>query len=128
MQFTETADNCTLHTAGTVRYNASQRALEFCDGSAWLPLAIARIGDVAGKPGRHCLDILNSGKSHKGNKQMKCNVRNKFFHVFFCNQNFLSVQDTVMVTDSIGLIQMVDQHMTRSKLFATCKLRVGVGL
>jgi len=62
MQFTETADNCTLHTAGTVRYNTSQKALELCDGSAWLPLATTRIGHVAGKPGRHCLDILNSGK------------------------------------------------------------------
>ncbi|XP_020614114.1 collagen alpha-1(XXVII) chain-like isoform X2 [Orbicella faveolata] len=64
MQFTETADNCTLHTAGTVRYNTSQKALELCDGSAWLPLVTARTGHVASNPGRHCLDILNSGHSH----------------------------------------------------------------
>ena len=63
MQFTETADNCTLHTAGTVRYNASQKALELCDGSTWLPLMNRR--------GRHCLDILNSGELSKRNRQIR---------------------------------------------------------
>ena len=62
MQFTETADHCTLHTAGTVRYNTSQKALELCDGSAWLPLVTAKQGHVASNQGRHCLDILNSGE------------------------------------------------------------------
>ena len=55
MQFTETAENCTPHTAGTVRYNTSRKALELCDGSAWLPL-------LTRETGRHCLDILNSGE------------------------------------------------------------------
>ena len=60
MQFTETADHYTPHTAGTVRYNTSYKALEVCDGSAWLPLMTASIG-------RQCLDILNSGEfPHKG--------------------------------------------------------------
>jgi len=55
MQFTETADNCTLNTAGTVRYDTSQKALQLCDGSAWLPL-------LTRATNRHCLDILNSGE------------------------------------------------------------------
>jgi len=61
MQFTETADNCTLHTAGTVRYNTSQKTLELCDGSARLPLVTTLTGHAPSNPGRHCLDILNLG-------------------------------------------------------------------
>ncbi|KAL9982671.1 hypothetical protein ACROYT_G004742 [Oculina patagonica] len=63
IKFSHTAENCSLHTAGTVRYNTSQKALELCDGSAWLPLVTAGKGHVANNPGRHCLDILNSGQS-----------------------------------------------------------------
>ncbi|KAL9982276.1 hypothetical protein ACROYT_G004302 [Oculina patagonica] len=63
-KFTNTADNCTLKTAGTVRYSTSQKALQLCDGSAWLSLVTARKGHVANSPGRHCQDILNSGQSH----------------------------------------------------------------
>ncbi|KAL9982664.1 hypothetical protein ACROYT_G004735 [Oculina patagonica] len=63
IKFSDTAENCSLRTAGTVRYNTSQKALELCDGSAWFPLVIARKGHVAYDPGRHCLDILNSGQS-----------------------------------------------------------------
>ena len=48
--------------AGTVRYNPSQNALQFCDGSAWLSVVTAGKGHVAYNPGRHCLDILNSGE------------------------------------------------------------------
>ncbi|XP_078358003.1 uncharacterized protein LOC144642797 isoform X1 [Oculina patagonica] len=66
IKFSDTAENCSLHTAGTVRYNSTQKALELCDGSAWLPLVIERKGQVASIPGRHCLDILNSGQS-RGN-------------------------------------------------------------
>ncbi|XP_078352952.1 uncharacterized protein LOC144637746 [Oculina patagonica] len=63
IKFSDTAENCSLHTAGTVRYNSSQNALQLCDGSAWLPLVIERKGQVANNPGRHCLDILNLGQS-----------------------------------------------------------------
>ncbi|XP_078357997.1 uncharacterized protein LOC144642793 isoform X1 [Oculina patagonica] len=63
IKFSDTAENCSLHTAGTVRYNSSQNALELCDGSAWLPLVTAGKGQVANNPGRHCLDILNLGQS-----------------------------------------------------------------
>ena len=54
VKFGDTAEKCTLRTAGTVRYNASQNVLLLCDGSNWLPLATS-------KPGRHCRDILKSG-------------------------------------------------------------------
>ena len=63
MHFTETADNCTQNTAGTVRYNAPQKALELCDGSTWLPLMNRRR--------RHCLEILNSGELRKRNRQIR---------------------------------------------------------
>jgi len=62
IKFSDTANVCTLRIAGSVRYSTSQKALQLCDGSAWLPLLIAGKGHVAGKPGRHCLDILNSGE------------------------------------------------------------------
>ena len=61
IKFSDTAENCTLNTAGTVRYSTSQNSLQLCDGSSWLPLAIARNGHVTNNPGRHCLDILNAG-------------------------------------------------------------------
>ena len=54
----DTADICILGTAGTVRYNPSQNALQLCDGSAWLSVVTAGKGHVAYTPGRHCLDIL----------------------------------------------------------------------
>ncbi|KAL9982658.1 hypothetical protein ACROYT_G004729 [Oculina patagonica] len=63
IKFSDTAENCSLHTAGTVRYNSSQNALQLCDGSAWLPLVTAGKGQVANNPGRHCLDILNLDNS-----------------------------------------------------------------
>ncbi|XP_078358073.1 uncharacterized protein LOC144642848 [Oculina patagonica] len=63
IKFSDTAENCSLHTAGTVRYNTSQNALQLCNGRAWLPLVTALRGHVANNPGRHCLEILNSGQS-----------------------------------------------------------------
>ncbi|XP_078357985.1 uncharacterized protein LOC144642787 isoform X1 [Oculina patagonica] len=63
IKFSDTAENCSLHTAGTVRYNTSQNALQLCNGRAWLPLVTAWKGHVANNPGHHCLDILNSGQS-----------------------------------------------------------------
>ena len=62
IQFSDTADKCIPRIAGTVRYNTTQKTLLLCDGSAWLPLLAAGKGYVASKPGRHCLDILNSGE------------------------------------------------------------------
>ena len=62
IKFGDTAKKCTLRTAGTVRYNASQNALQLCDGSAWLPLVTGKKGHVASRPGRHCMDILKSGQ------------------------------------------------------------------
>ena len=62
IQFSDTTNKCIPRIAGTVRYSASQKALLLCDGSAWLPLLAAGKGYVASKPGRHCLDILNSGQ------------------------------------------------------------------
>ena len=62
IKFGDTAEKCTLRNAGTVRYNATQNALQLCDGSAWLPLVTGGKGQVASRPGRHCLDILNSGE------------------------------------------------------------------
>ena len=61
IKFGDTAKKCTLRTAGTVRYNASQNALQLCDGSAWLPLVTGKKGHVASRPGRHCMEILKSG-------------------------------------------------------------------
>ncbi|PFX15306.1 hypothetical protein AWC38_SpisGene20484 [Stylophora pistillata] len=52
---------CTTGIAGTVRYNASRKSLEWCDGKAWLPLVISWKGSAAREPGRHCLDILKTG-------------------------------------------------------------------
>ena len=62
IKFGDTADNCTLSIAGTVRYSTTKKALQLCDGNAWLPVLTAGKGNVADKPGRHCLDILNSGE------------------------------------------------------------------
>ena len=62
IKFGDTADICILGTAGTVRYNPSQNALQLCDGSAWLSVVTAGKGHVAYNPGRQCLDILNSGE------------------------------------------------------------------
>ncbi|XP_078358064.1 uncharacterized protein LOC144642838 isoform X2 [Oculina patagonica] len=58
---TDTADNCTMRTAGTVRYSNSQSSLQLCDESAWLSLVTAGKDHVANKQGRQCLDILKSG-------------------------------------------------------------------
>ncbi|KAL9982667.1 hypothetical protein ACROYT_G004738 [Oculina patagonica] len=63
IKFSYTADTCSLHTAGTVRYSSSQNALQLCDGSVWLSVLTAGKGHVASNPGSHCLDILNSGQS-----------------------------------------------------------------
>ncbi|XP_078357996.1 uncharacterized protein LOC144642792 [Oculina patagonica] len=63
IKFSDIAENCSLHTAGTVRYNTSQKTLQLCNGHTWLPLVTAWKGHVASNPGRHCLDILNSGQS-----------------------------------------------------------------
>ena len=62
IKFSDTADKCKLRIAGTIRYSTSQKALQLCDGSAWLPLLTAGKGHVASNPGSHCLDILNSGE------------------------------------------------------------------
>ena len=62
IKFSDTADTCTSGTAGTVRYSTSQNALQLCDGSAWLSVVTAGKGHVAYNPGRHCLDILDSGE------------------------------------------------------------------
>ena len=62
IKFGDTADICILGIAGTVRYNPSQNALQLCNGSAWLSMVTAGKGHVAYNPGRHCLDILNSGE------------------------------------------------------------------
>ena len=62
IRFGDTAENCTRGIAGTVRYNTAQKTLQLCDGSAWLPLVTAGKGLTSNNPGRHCLDILNSGE------------------------------------------------------------------
>ena len=62
VKFGDTAEKCTLRTAGTVRYNVSQKALQLCDGSAWWSLLTGGKGHVADRPGRHCMDILKSGE------------------------------------------------------------------
>lgn len=62
IKFGDTAEKCTLRTAGTVRYNVSQSALQFSDGSQWLPLVTGGKGHLASTPGRHCKDILRSGE------------------------------------------------------------------
>ena len=62
IKFSDTVDNCTLSIAGTVRYSTSQKALQLCDGSDWLPLLTAGKGHAPYNPGLHCLDILNSGR------------------------------------------------------------------
>ena len=62
IRFGDTAENCTGSIAGTVRFNTTQKTLQLCDGSAWLPLVTAGKGLTLNNPGRHCLDILNSGE------------------------------------------------------------------
>ena len=62
IKFEDTDENCTLSIAGTVRYSTIQKTLQLCDGNAWLEVLAAGKGHVAQKPGRHCLDILNSGE------------------------------------------------------------------
>ena len=74
IKFSDTADTCTLGTAGTVRYSTSQNALQLCDGSAWLSVVTAGKGHVAYNPGSHCLDILNSGEFLM-EQHIKTNIR-----------------------------------------------------
>ena len=62
IKFSDTAEKCTSSIAGTVSYSTSQKSLQLCDGSHWLPVLAVRKGYTADRPGRHCLDILNSGK------------------------------------------------------------------
>ena len=62
IRFGDTAENCTGSIAGTVRFNTTQKTLQLCEGSAWLPLVTAGKGLTSNNPGRHCLDILNSGE------------------------------------------------------------------
>ena len=62
IRFGDTSEKCTGSIAGTVRYNNAQKTLQLCDGSAWLPLVTAGKGLTSNNPGRHCLDILNSGE------------------------------------------------------------------
>ena len=62
MKFSDTAEKCTANIAGTVSYSTSQKSLQLCDGSHWLPVLAVTKGYTADRPGLHCLDILNSGK------------------------------------------------------------------
>ena len=62
IKFSDAAEKCTASIAGTVSYNTSQKSLQLCDGSVWLPVLTVGKGYTADRPGRHCLDILNSGK------------------------------------------------------------------
>ena len=62
IKFSDTAEKCTANIAGTVSYNTSQKSLQLCDGSHWLPELTVEKGYTKDRPGRHCLDILNSGK------------------------------------------------------------------
>ena len=62
IKFSDTTEKCAASIAGTVRYISSQKSLQLCDGSVWLPLLTVGKGYTADRPGRHCLDILNSGK------------------------------------------------------------------
>ena len=62
IKLSDTADSCTLSIAGTIRYSSTQKALQVCDGIAWLSVLTTGIGHVPYNPGRHCLDILNSGE------------------------------------------------------------------
>ncbi|CAH3185639.1 unnamed protein product [Porites evermanni] len=64
IKFSDTAEKCTASIAGTVSYNTSQKSLQLCDGSVWLPVLTVGKGYTKDRPGRHCLDILNSGQSH----------------------------------------------------------------
>lgn len=61
IKFADTAEKCALRVAGTVRYSTSQKTLQLCDGRVWLPVLTAGKGHMASNPGRHCLDVLNSG-------------------------------------------------------------------
>ena len=62
IKFSDAAKKCTAGIAGTVSYNTSQKSLQLCDGSVWLPVLTVGKGYIADRPGRHCLDIINSGK------------------------------------------------------------------
>ena len=114
-----------------------------CDGSAWLPVLIAWKGHVANKPGRHCLDILNSGEFEMRHKKIERDVKTDYFsfefrlrtllpfmNVIFSNENHAHspfFQVRVVAADFTGSIQTVAQQMIRSKLFATWRLSMEVG-
>ena len=74
IRFGDTAENCTRSIAGTVRYNTTQKTLQLCDGSAWLPLVTAGKGLTSNNPGRHCLDILNSGEFKETEEEFACTL------------------------------------------------------
>lgn len=64
IRFGDTAKKCIRSIASTVRYYTAQKTLQLCDGSAWLLRVTAGkgLGLTSNNPGRHCLDILNSGE------------------------------------------------------------------
>ena len=136
IKFSDTADNCTLRTAGTVRYSTSQNALQLCDGRAWLPLVTAGKGHVANNPGLHCLDILNTGEFQMEQQRWKSSTQSKIISkklsaiksfLYFNVKIYFSFQVRVVVTDYTGSTQTVAPQMTRSKPFATWTLSVEVG-
>jgi hypothetical protein len=53
---------CNSSAEGTIRYNASSKLMEFCDGTVWTSFA-GRLGTTSGNPGSSCKDILDRGSS-----------------------------------------------------------------
>lgn len=57
---------CSATRAGTLRWNATARALEVCGGTAWITVANVRDGSVQAGAGRSCKDLLANGVTADG--------------------------------------------------------------
>ena len=55
---------CDASTVGYAYYDTAEKALQFCNGTAWFPLFLANPGSVE-NPAKSCLDIKNKTKTDK---------------------------------------------------------------
>ncbi|KAL9982665.1 hypothetical protein ACROYT_G004736 [Oculina patagonica] len=118
IKFSDTAENCSLHTAGTVRYNSSQNALQLCDGSAWLPLVTAGKG-LQGKDGRDGRNGKNGLKGKKGEPGSSSNPSHgaiKFSYT--ADTCSLHTAGTVRYSSSQNALQLCDGSAWLSVLTA----------
>ena len=106
--------NCTASNAGSLRFNYSQRVLEFCDGSVWLAIVFSGKGYDKLNPGLTCLDILKSGKAFYLLIHVIYLSCSWMFSYSFCS--FLQV--TAVAMECTGSTQMAAHPRTRSQPIA----------